>query len=102
MAGFGYLLFIVCAASASVKSSDGATFTLGVLIPWTVDWELGQYMGSAVGVALKEVEDRGLLTGHTVNWQWKDTMCQPLTGVNAALDLYDENSGVHAYIGEFG
>lgn len=94
-----YILFVACAALVSVKNGDGATFNLGVLIPWTVDWELGQYMGSAVGVGLQEVQDRGLLTGHAVNWQWKDTMCQPLAGIQAALDLFDEMGSMHAYIG---
>ena len=68
-------------ASAVPGGASGNSFQLGILIPWSGDWVLGPSMGAAVGVALTEVERRGILPGgFTVDWEWKDTECSRLTG----------------------
>ena len=62
--------------------------------------KLGQFMGAAAGVGVREIQRRGLLPGHVIQWEWEDTQCKSLSGLKAALDLMDNFSGnVDAFIG---
>ena len=42
------------------------TLTIGYLWPWSHGWPGGPYSGSAIVVALEEVERRKLLPGYTI------------------------------------
>ena len=80
--------------------TDNKTLNLGVLIPWTQEWDLGQAMGSGVIVGLEEVEKRDLLPGYDIKWRWNDTYCKPRQGLSAAVyqwRMYDGHVG--AFIG---
>ena len=76
------------------------TLQIGVLIPWTQDWILGDKMGSGIVVGIEEVERRQLLPGFKIDWKWRDTYCQPRQGLAVAVDLWSEFDGnLDAYIG---
>ena len=80
-------------------SASGGSIQLGVLIPWTVEWDIGEFMGSAIGVAVEEVQNRSILSGYSIDWEWRDTQCQPLPGLTGALDLWDGTDDLDAFIG---
>ena len=46
---------------------DNKTLTLGYLIPWTKDWEVGPTMGAAILLGLREIERQQLLPGYKVS-----------------------------------
>jgi hypothetical protein len=65
---------------------------LGIALPWLGDtWPAGPTVAPSVLSALEEVDRRGLLPDHAVEWMWMDTQCDeayaPLPA--HATELYD-------------
>lgn len=73
---------------------------IGVMIPWTGGWKLGPKMGAAAGLAVAAINaDPNLLSGYTVEWEWKDTQCNPRVGLKAGFDLWNNADDLDAFIG---
>ncbi len=93
--GSGKSSFVGAQTTAAAK-----ILNMGVLLPWTNDWELGPYMGSGVVVGIQEVYKRQLLPGYEIAWDWRDTYCKPRQGLAMAVELWSVFDGnLDAFIG---
>lgn len=63
--------------------------TIMVLLPVTGDWPVGQSIAGAVPVAINDIVKRkDLLNGHSLNFVWNDTHCDPGTGLGEVVSHY--------------
>jgi atrial natriuretic peptide receptor A len=86
--------------SSFVQGQEPITLNMGVLIPWSEEWNLGPYMGAGVVVGIQEIYKRQLLPGYVIDWNWRDTFCKPRQGLAMAVNLWSEFDGnLDAFIG---
>jgi hypothetical protein len=64
------------------------TLTLGFLLPWEKGWSAGPFLGSAIILGIKEVQNRQLLPGYELKWVMRDDYCNPRRGMQVAVDLW--------------
>ena len=93
------LIPLLACACMPVVSANGDPLKLGFLIPWTDEWELGPFMGSAALLGIQTAQELGLLGGRSVIWEWTDTHCQARPGLGGAVDMWSNLDGLDAFIG---
>ena len=57
------------------ESTQNMTLTLGLLVPFTVEWTVGNAIASAIVPAIDAVHERGLLPGYDIQWSVGDSGC---------------------------
>ena len=90
----------ICGKIYCENATAKPKLNLGILIPWTQEWEIGPKMGSGAVLGIQEVERRGLLSDYDIEWTWRDTYCKPRQGLSVAINMwsyFDEN--LAAFIG---
>ena len=93
---FGYF----CGLTQCLNKTTNSTLNLGMLIPWTQEWDLGPTMGAGAVLGVEEVKRRGLLPGYEIEWIWRDTYCKPRQGLAMAVDMWSHFDGdLAAFIG---
>ena len=97
-------LILLCLFSYEATFSFNGTteVKLGVTIPWTGNnWDAGPRLASAILIAIDKVNnDRTLLPGLNLTFEWKDSKCEEAVGLTAAVDLYSTSKPkIHALIG---
>ena len=89
-----------CRLTHCDNKTEQSTLNLGILIPWTQEWDLGPTMGSGAVLGVEEVKRRGLLPGYDIEWIWRDTYCKPRQGLAIAVDMWSHFHGeLAAFIG---
>ena len=56
------------------------TLNIGYLLPWSVGWNVGPFMGSAIMPAIEEVKRRQLLSDYEIDFIFRDSGCEILMG----------------------
>lgn len=98
-----FIIFSLVSHSLSLNvqgSVDGTppTFDVAVLMPSSGNWTVGQSIGSAPIVALQRITSESVLP-YSVNWEWKDTQCNPRVGTKVLMELWNAASDLDAIIG---
>ncbi len=81
-------------------SVTNRTLTLGYSMPWRQGWTVGQRIGSAIIVGIREVKRRQLLPGYEIEWIWRDSYCEPRRGMAMAVDIWASVEDLDGIIGD--
>ena len=63
-----------------VTASNTTTLMLGYFVPWIQGYKAGPGLGSAINVAIEDIERQQLLPGYKVDWILADDYCEPKRG----------------------
>ena len=92
-----------------VRLVETRTFQLGVLMPTSGEWPIGETVAGAVTVAIDKINTDPSLTslrsgGHEVSFIWQDTMCDQGYGLGVSVDMFimtsQSNTPLDGIIGE--
>ncbi len=75
------------------------TLTLGYLVPWEHGVIIGPYLGSAIILGIQEVYQRDILPGYEIKWVLRDDYCEPLRGMQVAVDIWASVEDLDGFIG---
>ncbi len=101
-------VLFVCAALCFMFHSlyAGAAMTkekeilqIGLLLPYSQGWTVGQSIGGAILVAIEKVELLRILPHHEIRYRWADTSCAAYDGIHGVLDLYTKYAKPDVFIG---
>ena len=62
------------------SETQDKTLTLGLLSPFSHEWDLGRNIASTIIPAIERVQQLQLLPDYEIKWTWRDSGCTPYLG----------------------
>ena len=94
-------ILLTPAYGAHVAGDGGSDsrLNIGLLLPYSAGWTVGTKIGSAIIVGINKVNIDGILSGYTLDYEWRDTHCSAYHGLTGAMDLWSNSSDLDVFIG---
>ena len=95
------ILMGVALAQVAFSNPTKTPINLGVLIPWTREWEIGPYIAGGAVLGVRRVQELNLLPSPlALQWQWRDDHCRSRQGMRMTMDMWSSFNGeLHALVG---
>ena len=94
-----YLMQTVVGKNLAGDGDNDATLNIGLLLPYSEGWTVGQKIGAAVIVAIEKVHEEGLLQGYNLSYDWVDTKCEAYEGLTEAMHMWSDAADLDVFIG---
>ena len=86
----GICAIFIKTIDCAVVSQNNDTLMIGYVLP-SIGWPVGPTIGSAIILAIEELDRRQILPGYKVDWIMRDDHCEQLRGMQMLVEMWGES-----------